>query len=91
MPLGLERGMPTVPAVVVAERLWKMEFPFYGRMRFADVRFSVTDADFTVGQDEMCGDPSPGHLDDAGGSPGRFGCGIAASVGAFRTLAVDLA
>ncbi len=50
VPLGIRRGMPTVPAVIVAERLWKMGFPFNARMRFADVTFSATDADFTVGQ-----------------------------------------
>jgi uncharacterized protein (TIGR03083 family) len=50
IPLGIQRHMPTVPAVIVAKRLWKMGFPFKARQRFADVQFSATDAEFTVGQ-----------------------------------------
>jgi uncharacterized protein (TIGR03083 family) len=49
VPLGLERKMPTAPAVVAAQRLWNMGFPFHARKRFPDVRFTATDADFGVG------------------------------------------
>jgi uncharacterized protein (TIGR03083 family) len=48
--LGIERRMPTAPAVIVADRLWTMGFPFNARKRFPNVRFVATDADFRVGE-----------------------------------------
>jgi uncharacterized protein (TIGR03083 family) len=55
-PLGLERTMPIPAAVVAAERVWKMGFPFYARKRFPNVTFTATDADFSVGSgDEVRG------------------------------------
>jgi uncharacterized protein (TIGR03083 family) len=52
VPLGLQRTMPIPAAVVAAERLWKMGFPFNARRRFPNTRFTATDADFSVGQGE---------------------------------------
>jgi uncharacterized protein (TIGR03083 family) len=49
VPLGLERTMPIAAAAVAAERAWNMGFPFNARKRFPNVRFSATDADFSVG------------------------------------------
>lgn len=56
VPLGLERTMPIPAAVVAAERVWKMGFPFQARKRFPNVTFTATDADFSVGSgDEVRG------------------------------------
>jgi uncharacterized protein (TIGR03083 family) len=56
VPLGLERQMPLPAAVVAAERVWKMGFPFYARKRFPNVTFTATDANFQVGSgDEVRG------------------------------------
>ena len=49
IPLGVVRTMPVKPAVVAAERLWAMGFPFHTRKRFLGVELVATDADFTVG------------------------------------------
>ena len=57
IPLGIDRTMPIPPAVIVAQRLWKMGFPFNARKRFANVAFSATDADFTVGDGEVVRGP----------------------------------
>ena len=57
IPLGIERTMPIPPAVIAAQRLWKMGFPFNARKRFANVAFSATDADFTVGDGEVVRGP----------------------------------
>jgi uncharacterized protein (TIGR03083 family) len=56
VPLGLERTMPVPAAVVAAERVWKMGFPFYARKRHPNTTFTATDADFSVGSgDEVRG------------------------------------
>jgi uncharacterized protein (TIGR03083 family) len=52
VPLGLERTMPIPAAVVAAQRVWEMGFPFNARKRFPDVTFTATDADFSVGSGE---------------------------------------
>ena len=57
IPLGIDRTMPIPPAVIVAQRLWKMGFPFNARKRFANIAFSATDADFTVGDGEVVRGP----------------------------------
>ncbi|MFY9921843.1 MAG: maleylpyruvate isomerase family mycothiol-dependent enzyme [Mycobacterium sp.] len=57
VPLGIERTMPTAQAVVVAERLWKMGFPFNARRRFPNVSFIATDADFSVGDGDVVRGP----------------------------------
>lgn len=49
IPLGVRRAMPTSAAVVAAQRVWKMGFPFNARKRFPGTAFSATDADFRVG------------------------------------------
>ena len=49
--------MPIPPAVIVAQRLWKMGFPFNARKRFPNVTFSATDADFSVGTGEVVRGP----------------------------------
>jgi uncharacterized protein (TIGR03083 family) len=57
VPLGIVRTMPIPPAVIVAQRLWKMGFPFNARKRFPNVTFSATDADFTVGHGDVVRGP----------------------------------
>ena len=57
VPLGIVRAMPIPPAVIVAQRLWKMGFPFNARKRFPNVAFSATDADFSVGRGEVVRGP----------------------------------
>jgi uncharacterized protein (TIGR03083 family) len=52
VPLGVRRAMPIPAAVVAAERVWNMGFPFNARKRFPNVAFTATDADFSVGKGE---------------------------------------
>ena len=52
VPLGIQRTMPIPAAVIAAERVWKMGFPFYARKRYPNVSFTATDADFSVGTGE---------------------------------------
>jgi uncharacterized protein (TIGR03083 family) len=52
VPLGVRRTMPIPAAVIAAERVWKMGFPFNARKRFSNVAFTATDADFSVGSGE---------------------------------------
>ena len=52
IPLGVVRTMPVKPAVIAAERVWAMGFPFHTRKRFPGVQLVATDADFTVGSGE---------------------------------------
>ncbi len=62
MPLGVERTMPIPAAVVAAERVWTMGFPFNARKRFPNVTFTATDADFSVGDGEVMRRPIQGIL-----------------------------
>ncbi|MGZ6779594.1 MAG: hypothetical protein ACXVGO_11435 [Mycobacterium sp.] len=48
-PLGIPRTMPAPAAVVAAERVWTMGFPFNARKRFPNTRFTALDADFSAG------------------------------------------
>jgi uncharacterized protein (TIGR03083 family) len=57
VPLGLPRTMPVPAAVIAAERLWKMGFPFNARKRFPNVTFTATDADFSVGDGNVVRGP----------------------------------
>jgi uncharacterized protein (TIGR03083 family) len=57
IPLGIEREMPPVPAVIAARRLWSMGFPFHARKRFAGVALHATDADFAVGPGRLVSAP----------------------------------
>ncbi len=57
IPLGITRTMPIPPALIVAERVWKMGFPFNARKRFPNVTFTASDADFTVGDGEVVRGP----------------------------------
>jgi uncharacterized protein (TIGR03083 family) len=52
IPLGVRRVMPIPAAVVAAERVWSMGFPFNARKRFPNTTFTATDADFSVGAGE---------------------------------------
>ena len=52
VPLGVRRAMPTPAAVVAAERVWEMGFPFNARKQFPHTAFTATDADFRVGSGE---------------------------------------
>ncbi|KOV85091.1 maleylpyruvate isomerase family mycothiol-dependent enzyme [Nocardia sp. NRRL S-836] len=50
LPLGIDHPMPVDAAVVAAEHLWRMGFPFHARRRFAGHRLIATDADWAVGE-----------------------------------------
>jgi uncharacterized protein (TIGR03083 family) len=50
VPLGISRPMPIPAAVVAAERVWTMGFPFNARKRFPNTKFIALDADFSVGE-----------------------------------------
>ena len=47
----LDRPLETDPAATraVADRVWKLGWPFYARKRLAGYRITATDADWTVG------------------------------------------
>lgn len=49
LPLGLEVPMPTDAAMVGAERVWRMGWPFWARRRLRGFRLVATDVDWTVG------------------------------------------
>jgi len=49
VPLGIERPVPTAPAVAAANRLWHMRFPQNTQSRLKGIRLVATDADFAVG------------------------------------------
>lgn len=56
LPLGLQRPMPLEPAVVSADHLWHMGFPFHARKRLAGLRLVATDAEWSAGEgDEVRG------------------------------------
>ncbi|MDX8140763.1 maleylpyruvate isomerase family mycothiol-dependent enzyme [Lentzea sp. BCCO 10_0061] len=50
LPLGIERHMPLDAAVVAADDLWRIGFPFHARRRLAGHRLVATDADWAVGE-----------------------------------------
>jgi len=50
LPLGVERHMPVEAAVVAADDLWRIGFPFHARRRFAGHRLVATDADWSAGE-----------------------------------------
>jgi uncharacterized protein (TIGR03083 family) len=49
VPLGRERPMPTGAAVVSAEHVWRMGWPFHARRRLRGYRLVATDADWSAG------------------------------------------
>lgn len=49
VPLGVRRVMPVPAAVAASERVWAMGFPFNARKQFANLAFTATDAEFSVG------------------------------------------
>lgn len=50
LPLGIERHMPIEAAVVSADDLWRIGFPFHARRRLAGHRLVATDADWSAGE-----------------------------------------
>ncbi|MDX8035517.1 maleylpyruvate isomerase family mycothiol-dependent enzyme [Lentzea sp. BCCO 10_0856] len=50
LPLGIERHMPIDAAVVAADDLWRIGFPFHARRRLAGHRLVATDADWSAGE-----------------------------------------
>ena len=50
LPLGIERHMPIEAAVVSADDLWRIGFPFHARKRLAGYRLVATDADWSAGE-----------------------------------------
>ncbi|MFD9702836.1 maleylpyruvate isomerase family mycothiol-dependent enzyme [Lentzea sp. NPDC059081] len=50
LPLGVERHMPIDAAVVAADDLWRIGFPFHARRRLAGHRLVATDTDWSVGE-----------------------------------------
>ncbi|MEU3643823.1 maleylpyruvate isomerase family mycothiol-dependent enzyme [Lentzea sp. NPDC034063] len=49
IPLGIERHMPLDAAVVAADDLWRIGFPFHARRRLAGHRLVATDVDWSAG------------------------------------------
>lgn len=50
VPLGIDRPMPTEAAVVAADRLWTMGFPYNARRGLRGIRLVADDAPFAVGE-----------------------------------------
>ncbi|MFJ8959600.1 maleylpyruvate isomerase family mycothiol-dependent enzyme [Lentzea sp. NPDC102401] len=50
LPLGIERHMPLDAAVVAADDLWRIGFPFHARRRLAGHRLVATDVDWAAGE-----------------------------------------
>lgn len=50
LPLGIDRHMPTEAAVVAADHLWQIGFPFHARRRLAGHRLVATDAEWSAGE-----------------------------------------
>lgn len=50
LPLGIDRHMPVEAAVVAADHLWRIGFPFHARRRLAGHRLVATDADWSAGE-----------------------------------------
>lgn len=50
LPLGVDHAMPVDAAVVVADDLWRMGFPFHARRRFAGRRLTATDTAWSAGE-----------------------------------------
>ncbi|PWK82888.1 uncharacterized protein (TIGR03083 family) [Lentzea atacamensis] len=50
LPLGIERHMPAEAAIVAADHLWQIGFPFHARRRLAGHRLVATDADWSTGE-----------------------------------------
>ena len=50
LPLGVERHMPLDAAVVAADDLWRIGFPFHARRRLAGHRLVATDTGWAVGE-----------------------------------------
>jgi uncharacterized protein (TIGR03083 family) len=49
VPLGRERPMPLEAAMVAADRVWSMGFPYSARRRLRGLRLEATDADWARG------------------------------------------
>lgn len=60
IPLGVSRGIPREAAVLAADRVWTMGFPFHARKRFPGVALVADDADFRIG----AGEPVTGAIGD---------------------------
>jgi uncharacterized protein (TIGR03083 family) len=50
VPLGIDRPVPVDAAVLAANRVWDMGFPFHARRHLSGRRLIATDADFAVGE-----------------------------------------
>jgi uncharacterized protein (TIGR03083 family) len=50
LPLGIDHHMPADAAVVAAEHLWRMGFPFHAKRKMAGHRLVATDADWAAGE-----------------------------------------
>ena len=50
VPLGIDRAVPVDAAVIAANRVWRMGFPFHARRRLSGQRLVATDAEFAVGE-----------------------------------------
>ncbi|MFD5831373.1 maleylpyruvate isomerase family mycothiol-dependent enzyme [Lentzea sp. NPDC060358] len=50
IPLGVEHAMPLDAAVVAADDLWRIGFPFHARRRLAGHRLVATDARWSAGE-----------------------------------------
>jgi uncharacterized protein (TIGR03083 family) len=50
LPLGIERVMPTDAALVAADHLWRMGWPFHARRKLAGHRLVATDTDWSAGE-----------------------------------------
>ena len=57
LPLNRDLVMPTEAAVVAADHVWRMGFPFHARKRLAGLQLTATDAPWNVGAGEELSGP----------------------------------
>jgi len=72
IPLGRTRSMPLEAALVSAERLWTMGWPFWSRRRLRGVRVSATDVDWSAGRGAAVEGPIAAVLLLLTGRPAAF-------------------
>lgn len=81
LPLGRTRPIPPAAAVVSADHLWQMGFPFYTRRRMRGLRLTATDVGWSVGSGAQITGPMDALLlllaDRAAGLPRLAGEGLA--------------
>ena len=57
VPLGVDWPLPPDAAVVAAQRVWSMPFPFFAKRRLKGKRLEAANADWSAGDGELVREP----------------------------------